>query len=241
MATQKTEKMGKTKKTTDNLIDDAVASQQDWLERRRSFADKFFRSLNVFAKPSRHKAPENDMNAKNRSVLREYWFPILCAFIVIFLAIWMLYRHVKTVDVRSGQADNVIVNNGDYVPAAPQTQAQPQPTEPSEPEIKNPSLDDVRVDNGGKVSIAGKWRPNTGVSVFMNDKLVATIMADANGNFMYRLTKSLDSGNYTFYLMDANSQTKSDGNVFVYVSEPGVTESELIFPKHKMRVNVTTK
>ena len=45
-------KMGNTKHSTDDLIDDAITQQQKWVEKRRSFARAFFTKLNVFAKPS---------------------------------------------------------------------------------------------------------------------------------------------------------------------------------------------
>ena len=44
--------MGRTKNSTDDLIDGALAQQQDWHERRRSFARNFLTSLNMFAKPN---------------------------------------------------------------------------------------------------------------------------------------------------------------------------------------------
>lgn len=227
MATQSKGKMGQTKHTTDDLIDDAVASQQSWLENRRLFARSFFESLNVFAKPSPKKSDvvgkpavkaQNTTNQKR--VLRDHWFTVLCVLCVVFVTIWVLFHHVRSYEVVK------VVN--------------PEPVEVvNESVVTNPSFGDVHIGDDG-LAISGKWRPNTGVSVFMNDKLIATIMTDDNGNFSYNTPNLSNPGNYTFYLMDANSQIKSEKNIFIYVSEPGVTHSELIFPKHKLKVNVQT-
>ena len=44
--------IGKTKRSTDDLIDNAIAQQNDWLENRRTYTRGFLKSLNVFAKKS---------------------------------------------------------------------------------------------------------------------------------------------------------------------------------------------
>ena len=44
--------IGKTKRSTDDLIDSAVAQQNAWLENRRTFARRFLKTLNIFARPS---------------------------------------------------------------------------------------------------------------------------------------------------------------------------------------------
>ena len=43
--------IGKTKRSTDNMIDDAIAQQNDWLENRRSYARRFLKKFHIFAKP----------------------------------------------------------------------------------------------------------------------------------------------------------------------------------------------
>ena len=87
--------MGKTKRSTDDLIDSAIAQQNDWMENRRNFARRFLKTLNIFARPN----PKNDTQSvatseivqpQRRSGLASYWFPILCAVIVVLIAVWVV-------------------------------------------------------------------------------------------------------------------------------------------------------
>ena len=68
--------IGKTKRSTDDMINDAIAQQSDWRENRRSYARRFLKTLNVFARPKeKPAAPEkpktqNTNNEhKNKTVL----------------------------------------------------------------------------------------------------------------------------------------------------------------------------
>lgn len=209
-------KMGRTKNSTDDLIDGAVAQQQDWHHRRRSFARDFLTSLNMFAKPSQNKrvvgkpavkAVKQDTN-RTRSVLRDYWFPILCAFIVILVTIWVACYHILVT------RDNVATP----IP-------EPVVRTIAVTELKTPAFDIVRIGDNGTIVIAGRWRANTGVSVFMNKKLVATIMTDKNGEFVYAPSNPLEAGNYTIYLMDVDSKIKSADKAFIYISDAGAENS----------------
>ena len=95
----KNNNMGKIKRTTDDMINDAIAQQNDWQENRREYTRSFLKSLNMFARPSNKNKSENQSaeaaNAvaarKRRNVVRAYWFPILCAFVVILIAIWVMF------------------------------------------------------------------------------------------------------------------------------------------------------
>ena len=217
MATQTSGKMGKTKRSTDNLIDDAVAKQQSWLERRRAFARVFLKKLNVFSKPKSKtkvvgrpavKSKPAESRKKICSVLHEYWFPILCAFIVLLVVIWVLVCRL--------QAHNASTTNS----------AIPEPVVRTVPaELKTPMFDIVRIGDNGTIVVAGRWKKDTGVSVFMNKKLVATIMADKNGEFVYAPTQALSAGNYTIWLMDVKSKINSADKAFIYVSEAGAENS----------------
>ena len=220
MATQTSNKIGQTKRSTDTMIDDAVAQQQSWLARRRSFARAFLKSLNAFAKPNQSKrvvgkpavrASQETPSSKNGSVLREYWFPILCALVVIFVVIWVLFSRVYSPRVY-------------VVPVVPEPVVRTVNV-PVADELKTPMFDIVRVGDNGKIIIAGRWHANSGVSVFMNKKLVATIMTDKNGEFVYAPTNSLPAGNYTVYLMDVETKVKSGDSVFIYVSDAGADGS----------------
>ena len=214
MATQNSGKMGQTKRSTDDLINGAVSQQQDWHERRRNFARVFLNSLNVFAKPNPNKrvvgkpAVKSWGNKKdNRSVLHEYWFPVVCAFIVIFVTIWVLCNHIRAYSTVSG----LVV---------------PEPIVRTVPaKLKSPKFDIVRVGDNGTIIVAGRWHKNKSVSIFMNQKLVATIMTDKNGEFVYAPTHALAAGNYTIYLMDVDSKIKSADKAFIYVSDAGPENS----------------
>lgn len=212
-------KMGRTKNSTDDLIDGAVAQQQDWHERRRSFSREFLTSLNLFAKPNPArrvvgrpavKSTDTKSNttvgaAKNKSVLREYWFPILCALIVIFVTIWVLFCHAT---------------NRTVVRPVPEPIIRTVVAEP-----KTPMFDIVRIGDDGKIIVAGRWKPDTRVSVYTNKKLVATLITDNNGEFVYAPMRAWDAGNYTVYLMDVETKLKSADNAFIYVSEHGPENS----------------
>lgn len=212
------------KQSTDKLIDESIAQQRAWLEKRRLFARSFFKSLNVFAKPNPNKrvvgrpAVKSEQNQK-KSVLREYWFPILCAFIVIFVTIGVLCNRIR------GYKTNV--------------QPVPEPVVRTvATEINTPMFDIVRIGDNGAIIVAGRWKPDTGVSVFINKKLTATIMTDKNGEFVYAPSRvALKPGNYTIYLMDVNSKVKSADNVFIYISDAGSENSvSLLMTKNGSRV-----
>ena len=56
MAKNDKQNMGKTKRSTDDLINDAINKQNDWLENRREYTRGFLKSLNMFAKKSDKKS-----------------------------------------------------------------------------------------------------------------------------------------------------------------------------------------
>ena len=93
--------MGKTKRSTDDLINDAISQQNDWLENRREYTRGFLKKLNLFARP----APDKEKSAKNatddkdkqKSVLRAYWLPIACAVLVLLIIAWALFIRGETV------------------------------------------------------------------------------------------------------------------------------------------------
>lgn len=207
-------KMGQTKNSTDDLINGAVAQQQDWHERRRSFAREFLTSINLFAKPNPTRRvvgrpvikSENTPRPRKKSVLREYWFPILCAIVVLLVLVWIMFCCVRPVE------QNV--------------QPVPEPiVRPVAAELKTPMFDIVRIGDDGKIIVAGRWKPSTRVSVYTNKKLVATLITDDNGEFVYAPMRAWDAGNYTVYLMDVETKLKSADSVFIYVSEHGAESS----------------
>ena len=105
--------IGKTKRSTDDMIDDAIAQQNDWLENRRSYARRFLKTLNIFARPANKDEKvvivEKKTKEKSDGGLRTFWFPILCAIIVILIAIWVMF-------IRTSRPQHVVI-----VPVVPDT------------------------------------------------------------------------------------------------------------------------
>ena len=207
--------MGKTKRSTDSMIDDAIAQQNDWLENRRSYARRFLKTLNVFARPKQTQKPEKvaqpteKKETKNNSgaILHSYWFPILCAILVLLVAIWVAF-------IRTSAPQRVVI-----VPVVTENVAQPVS------ENEAPSFDIVRIERDGNIVVAGRWAPNKNISIMINGKIVATEMTDANGEFVYAPKKPLDAGNYTLNIIGADEKAKSSNKVFIYISERGYENS----------------
>jgi len=207
--------MGKTKRSTDNMIDDAIAQQNDWLENRRSYARRFLKKFHIFAKPKEQPKvvgkpaiKKTDVaTKKDKSVMRSYWFPIVCAFLVIIIAIWVMF-------IKSNTPQRVVI-----VPVVPDA------TTATINESDAPMFDIVRIAPDGNIVVAGRWAANKNVSIVMNNKIIATERTDKNGEFVYAPKKELPAGNYTVSLVGADSNVKSANKVFLYVSEQGYANS----------------
>ncbi len=211
--TSKSRNVGKTKRSTDDLIDSAIAQQNSWMENRRKFARSFLKTLNIFARPNPKKENQSvdsaaiEVARQRRSGLGAYWFPILCALVVVFIAIWVAF-------VRTAAPRHVVV-----VPPVP------------EPIVQNvvdagvPSFDIVRIEPDGNIVVAGRWAADKNVSVAVNGRIVATIRTDRNGEFVYAPANPLAPGNYTLSLVGADPDTQSADKVFLYISEHGYQNS----------------
>ena len=207
--------MGKTKRSTDDLINDALAQQNDWLENRRTYTRGFLKSLNMFAKTSDEvkqaetkKEPKIEAKSeKKNSGLRAYWFPILCAMIVIFVAIWVAF-------VRVSAPSKIIIVPKIAEPVVQKVQ-----------QITVPEFDIVRIEKSGKIVIAGRWLPNHNISIMVNGKIIATERTNASGDFVYSPINNWKPGNYTIALLGDEPEVKSSNKVFVYVSEAGAENS----------------
>ena len=206
--------MGKTKRSTDDLINDAIAQQNDWQENRREYTRGFLKSLNMFARPSVKKQEKQSVTATDagvvrsrHSALRAYWFPIACALLVIFIAIWVMF-------IRGATQPRVIV-----VPAVP------EPVVQRVDNITVPTFDIVRIEKDGDVVIAGRWLPHQNISIMVNNKIVATERTDYAGEFVYTTSTAWKPGNYTIALLGAEPEVKSSDKVFVYISDAGVENS----------------
>lgn len=199
------------KSSSDAMIDDAIARQKAWLENRRSYTRGFLKKMNMFARKNEENqsvAKQDIEEARNRrSTLGAYWFPILCALIVIFIAIWVAF-------VRTNAPQKVLV-----VPAVP------EPVVQVVDEKAEPSFDIVRIERDGNVVIAGRWLPHQNISVLVNGKIVATERTDYSGEFVYAPVNPFKPGNYTISLLGTEPTVKSADKVFLYVSEHGYENS----------------
>lgn len=210
----KNSNMGKTKRSTDDLINDAIAQQNDWQENRREYTRGFLKSLNMFARPSIKKQENQSVAATDagvvrsrHSALRAYWFPIACAMVVIFIAVWVMF-------IRGATQPRVIV-----VPAVP------EPVVQRVDNITVPTFDIVRIEKNGDVVIAGRWLPHQNISIMVNNRIVATERTDYAGEFVYTTSTAWKPGNYTIALLGAEPEVKSSDKVFVYISDAGVENS----------------
>lgn len=205
-------KIGKTKRSTDDMIDNAIAQQNDWQENRRSYARRFLKTLNIFARPSKTDAApvkkETKSEKKPNGTLRAFWFPILCAILVILIAIWVMF-------IRTSTPQRVII-----VPVIPDSSVTRVMSE-----SESPAFDIVRIQEDGNIVVAGRWAPNQTISIAVNGKIVASERTNNDGEFVYAPKKPLAAGNYTISLIGSGKSIKSSDKVFLYVSEHGVQNS----------------
>ena len=199
--------MGKTKRSTDDLIDSAISKQNDWLENRRAYTRSFLKKINVFSKQADAQPTETKKQEVKHSKLLGYWFPILCAFVVIFIAIWVAF-------IRTNNSSRIILVPDVKMPVVEQKQ-----------EITVPEFDIVRIEKDGDVVIAGRWMPNKSVSIMVNGRVVATERTNFDGEFAYSPKNAWSAGNYTIVLVGVDPEIKSNENVFVYISADGPEHS----------------
>lgn len=217
-----TTNIGKTKRSTDDLIEDAVNRQQDWLENRRTFTRKFLQRFNVFKKPEQENTTKtSEHKSRNKAILRAYWFPIVCAFVVVLITIFVvLFKINAPVKV--------------FAPSVP---------EPIIRQVKNtekqttPSFDLVRIEKTGNIIVAGRNVRESNISIVINKKIVATEHTNKDGEFVYAPNNALKPGNYVISLIDSDKNIKSADSVFVYISEQGYKNSvSLLMTKNGSKV-----
>ena len=221
--------MGKTKRSTDDIINDAIDRQQSWLDNRRAFTRNFLKRFNVFEKNDEDKkviatktvVVEQKKENKNKSVLKAYWFPILCALVVILIALFIMFFRINApVKVIAPTVPEPIIR--------PVKQTVKQNT---------PSFDLVRIEKTGNIIIAGRNARESNISVMINKKLVATVHTNKDGEFVYAPNDVLKPGNYVISLIDTDKNIKSVDSVFVYVSEQGYKNSvSLLMTKNGSKV-----
>ena len=207
-----TTNIGKTKRSTDEMINDAVDRQQSWLENRRSFTRNFLSRFHMFRKPAEEtktiKTDNKEEKQKNKCVLRAYWLPIVCALLVILIAIIVMLFNINT-------PVKVIT------PAVPEPIIKPVDRKP----VNEPTFDLVRIEQSGNIVVAGRNSAESNISVVINKKVVATERTNQDGEFVYAPKDSFAPGNYVISLVDADKNIKSKNSVFVYISEKGYKNS----------------
>lgn len=209
MATNNANSIGKTKRSTDEIIADSISRQDNWLAHRRHFTRRFLKSMNA-QEDAAQPAPQSE-NKSKCSVLSEYWFPVACAIIVILVAIWAMF-------IRTPSVQHVVgLNNTTQT----ETVVAPKP----KAAVTVPTFDIVRIKADGMIVVAGRWKQNASVSVLINGKIVATERTNADGEFAYASGKGLKPGNYTLSLMGVEPETKSQDKVFLYISDSGYKNS----------------
>lgn len=228
--------IGKTKRTTDDLINDAVNRQQSWLNNRRAFTRAFLRRFNVFQEQEEGKKQKKvvkksntKQETSNQTTLRAYWFPILCAWIVVLIAVFTM-----VVRVNNHRAPVRVV-----VPSVPEPIVKPVARKNNEVNeiIKTPSFDLVRIEKSGNVVVAGRNPSESHISIVINKKIVATENTNANGEFVYAPKTPFAPGNYVISLIDVKNNIKSEDSVFIYVSECGYKNSlSLLMTQNGSRV-----
>ena len=213
--------IGKTKKSTDEMINGAIDRQQSWLENRRVFTRHFLRRFNVFKKPEQNIVKESKPESRNKKVLKSYWFPILCAIIVILIAVFvMLFKTNAPVKVIAPNIPEPIVK--------PVTNTIKHTT---------PSFDLVRIEKSGNIIIAGRNVRESNISIVINKKVVATEHTNKDGEFVYAPTEALQPGNYVISLIDTDKNIKSADSVFVYISDQGYQNSvSLLMTKNGSKI-----
>ena len=217
-----TTNIGKTKHSTDDLIEDAVNRQQDWLENRRAFTRKFLQRFNVFKKTEEENTTKtSEHKSRNKAILRAYWFPIICALLVILIAVFVVLFKIN----------------------APVKVIAPSVPEPIIRQVKNtekqttPSFDLVRIEKTGNIIVAGRNVRESNISIVINKKIVATEHTNKDGEFVYAPNNALKPGNYVISLIDGDKNIKSADSVFVYISEQGYKNSvSLLMTKNGSKV-----
>lgn len=221
--------MGKTKRSTDDIINDAIDRQQSWLDNRRAFTRNFLKRFNVFEKNDENQKVvvnksvviEQKKETRNKSVLKAYWFPILCALVVILIALFIMFFRINApVKIIAPTVPEPVIRS------VKQTVKQ-----------NTPSFDLVRIEKTGNIIIAGRNVRESNVSVMINKKLVATVHTNKDGEFVYTPNDVLKPGNYVISLIDTDKNIKSVDSVFVYISEQGYKNSvSLLMTKNGSKV-----
>lgn len=215
MKTERFGDMGKTKRSTDSIIENAIDRQNDWATRRSWWARRNLHRFNIFAKEKPESAQHRNKPAAaaKKSFWRgawEFWFPILCAVIVILIVLWIFL--IAGCENKNIAGANAAGKDGSAAAAT----AQP---------AKVPTFDMVRIGADGKIIVSGRFLADSAVSIKINGKIVTTQKTNARGEFVYAPDAAFSPGNYVLRLVGAGTDAKSADDVFVYVSDKGEKNS----------------
>ena len=247
--------MGKVKKTTEEIIDEAAAKHNRiaalWRRNRPSTpavsapVRAATASSPSAAKPVVEKKADSPASPKFEpyaldkpgigGILSAYWFPISCAVVVLLLVIWAMWPAGNNSSEESlPLAPAVVMVDGQVVETADVAteDTAKEPTVQVIHERQLPEFDIVRIERNGSIIIAGRYLPQQNISIMMNRKIVATERTDANGEFVYAPAAPLKPGNYTIRLTAADQDAASKADVFLYIAEndPGRSLSLLMTP-----------
>ena len=204
--------MGKVKRTTNNIIDDALNKQTSFT--RHGFHTRTRVAAAAQPTPLAHDENADTVTDTDTNVhwARAYWFPILCAIAIVLLIIWALFGNGCT------RTPNVPEPTKNIITAAPANTA-PVVTAPI------PSFDMVRIEKDGHLVISGRYPGARSVSVIINKRIVTTERLNRDYEFVYAPKRAFAPGNYVIALVSTDGKTHSEQNVFVYVSEAGAENS----------------
>jgi hypothetical protein len=211
--------IGKIKKSTEEIVDDAVAKQgrisRIWRGRKPSTPAVPVAATNSgIAKTKREamtvKSTENrpvQAQEKKFRGIASYWFPILCAIAVIIMILWVIL--IPRCDVNTVPGGNGI----------------PEPTEKVITDSSKPRFDIVRIERDGQIVVAGRYMPNKSVSILLNKKIIPTEQSDNRGEFVFVTSKPLAPGNYVLRLNAVDQDISSENDVFLSISPRGAENS----------------
>ena len=237
---------------TDKIIDEKIEKQKEikklWASRRpKTLAVSNKRP--VIPRPS---AIFKD-DSKRRGI-SAYWFPMLCFFSVLGVAIWTFAPELKKSNsvpepvvrvintAKANEQKIEIKDKKDTVPVEKKVEKKNDLSAVKQVKSKEstkPSFDVVRVEQNGVVVIAGRGAADKNISVSLNNKIVATIAANKDGEFVYSPKNKLRPGNYVVQII---SDGKKSDRVFLYIDErPDQSLSLLMTDKKSMVMQAPTK
>ncbi|MDR0804103.1 MAG: LysM peptidoglycan-binding domain-containing protein [Rickettsiales bacterium] len=202
--------LGAVKRDTNHIIDEALDRQMHWRHVSRANGIKSATTRRKVVPAAARVVAARIEKAQSRGVLASYWFPILCAIVIVLLLLWSLFG--RTVSNLFAPTPGANTNQIEIIEAA-----------------VIPSFDIVRIEPAGNILVAGRWLPGKNISISINKKIVATELANANGEFVYAPSKKLAPGNYEVRLV---GDVPADESVFVYVAETPARSLSLLFDKN---------